>query len=271
MVHHGGSRLHIVCLFLFPVLFSGPLSNGLDKAGDGDLHRAQQGQQSAQAEEQIRNHIAAGPADQHGKAAAEDAAGGPRSAAGIQVCNDADSLCHALGLNGQMVNAAAEEYNADHAHTAHNRLLLPPEGLNQENRRQSGNGKIESHLTQQPQNHGFERFQQCSIRIDGNDEKQHKQAYAQYRRQDVGRQTSREILIALFHLFRIFLFGWGRFAAGSPGGISFLRTGGLHFRLRGLLLCHEYPPNHKNLERYLKARASRLESLALMLPGSRRM
>ena len=214
MVHHGGSRLHIVCLFLLPILFSGPLSNGLDKAGDGDLHRAQQGQQSAQAEEQIRNHIAAGPADQHGKAAAEHAAGGPGSAAGIEVRNDTDSLCHALGLHGQMVDAAAEEYKANHAHTAHNRLLLPAEGLNHENLRQSGYGEIKAHLAQQAQDHGFQHLQQGPIRINGDDQEQHKQAGAENRRQNIRRQAPCKILVTLFHLFGIFLFGWGRFAAG---------------------------------------------------------
>ena len=113
-----------------------------------------------------------------------------------------------------MVDAAAEEYKANHAHTAHNRLLLPAEGLNHENRRQSGYGEIKAHLAQQAQDHGFQHLQQGPIRINGDDQEQHKQAGAENRRQNIRRQAPCKILVTLFHLFGIFLFGWGRFAAG---------------------------------------------------------
>ena len=111
VIDHRCSGLNIAILFfLFRVFLPGAVGNGPDDTGNGDFHRPQQGEYHRQGQQHIGNHVAAEPAQQHGKAAAEHTAAGACQAAGIEVGDDGKALGHALGLHHQMVNAAAEKH-----------------------------------------------------------------------------------------------------------------------------------------------------------------
>ena len=132
VVHHCRGRLHIIVLFFLPILLPGAVRNGLDNAGNGDLHGAQKRQHRGNAQNQIGNHAAAGPADQHGQTTAENAPGGAEGAAGVEIRNDFNAFRHTLLLHDQVVNTAAQENESNHADAAHGRLPLPAKNLDNE-------------------------------------------------------------------------------------------------------------------------------------------
>ena len=76
--------------------------------------------------------FAAEPAQQHGRAAAEDAAGASRYAAGIQVFDQGKALRHLLLLHGKVVNAPAQKNEEQCADAPHGRGVFPAKGVDDE-------------------------------------------------------------------------------------------------------------------------------------------
>ena len=239
VVHHRRRRLHIVVFLSLIPQFSGPVGNGPDDAGNGDLHGAKEGQYGSNAQNQVGNHIAAGPAQQHGKPAAQHAAGAAIHAPCIKVGNHGKALRHALALHCQMVNAATEQHKGNKADAAHGGGVFSSKGLDKEQVQKGGDEEIKSNLAKEAQNHGFHGSEQSTVRIHRNDQKQYEQDDAEEGKQDIGGQTTGKILIAFFYFLRSTLLRRGRFAAGFPsGGFGFGFGGGFIRPGRRLLLCH---------------------------------
>ena len=255
VVHHQGSGFHIGALFLLflRILLPGTVDNGPDNAGDGDFHGGQKGQHRGKPQYQIGNHAAAEPTHQHGKAAAEHTAGAAFQTAGIEVRDDPEALRHALTLDHQMEDAAAEEYKQRQANAAHGGAMLPAKGLDQKQIDQGGNGEIEPGLTQQAQNHGLHGPQQSAVRIHGYGQEQGKQHHTEHRDQHIGRKAPGKIRISLFYFLRRLFLGRGSFAAGFSGGRFLFRTGSRLFSAgaaflfshKSLLLRDEIQKEHK--------------------------
>ena len=148
MIHHHGGGLHIdlLLLLVLPIVL-GPVDDGPDDAGDGDVQGAQQGQHGGKANEEIGHGGAAGPAEQNGQAAAEHTAASAVNAAEIQVREQRQAAGNALGLNRQMVDAAAEEHKGDGAHAPHHRGVFPAKGVDDEKIQKGGHRKIEPSLS----------------------------------------------------------------------------------------------------------------------------
>ena len=180
MVHHHSSRLDVVLLFLLIVPFlSGAVGDGADNAGDGDLHGTKKEQNRSHNQKNITHHIAAGPAQQHGNSAAENTAGAAGNTGYVQVRDQRHSLGHALGLNRQVINTAAQEQENQCADAAHGNLGLAAKGVDHEQIQQNRNGKIEACLSNQTHHNRPDHFQQRAVRLDGRHQKQDKKAKTQ--------------------------------------------------------------------------------------------
>ena len=132
IVDYSRRRVYVVLVVFLHIIVLGAVGNGSDNAGNGDIHCPQQRQDCEKHAEHKGQRFAAEPAQQHGRAAAEDAAGTSRYAAGIQVGDQGKALRHLLLLHGKVVNAPAQKYENQCADAAHGRGIFPAKGVDDE-------------------------------------------------------------------------------------------------------------------------------------------
>ena len=130
IVDYSRRRVYVV-LFLH-IIVLGAVGNGSDNAGNGDIHCPQQRQNCEKHAEHKGQRFAAEPAQQHGRAAAENAAGASRYAAGTQVFDQGKALRHLLLLHGKVVNAPAQKNEKQCADAPHGRGVFPAKGVDDE-------------------------------------------------------------------------------------------------------------------------------------------
>ena len=130
VVDYNRRRVYVV-LFL-RIIVLGAVGNGSDNAGNGDIHCPQKRQNRENHAENKGQRIAAEPAQQHGRAAAENAAGTSRCAAGVQVGDQGKALRHLLLLHGKVVNAPAQKNEDQCADAPHGRGVFPAKGVDDE-------------------------------------------------------------------------------------------------------------------------------------------
>ena len=77
--------------------------------------------------------------------------------------------------------------------------MLTPKGLNDEEIQEGRNGKIESGLSQQPQDDGLQEPKQRSVGIHSDHNEQNQQDNAENGNHDIGSQPPGKVLIAFFY------------------------------------------------------------------------
>ena len=214
IVDYSRRRVYVVLVVFLHIIVLGAVGNGSDNAGNGDIHCPQQRQNRENHAENKSQRIAAEPAQQHGCTAAENTAGASRNAAGVQVGNQGKALGHLLLLHGKMVNAPAQKYEDQRTDAAHGRGVFPSKCVNDEQVQQSRNGKIEPGLPHQSQHHRLDDFQQRTIRVHADDNKQRKQQNADRRNEKMRRNGTLIFRLVLGVLGRRTLFS-GRFGSGT--------------------------------------------------------
>ena len=234
MIHHQGGGLHIdAFLFLVLPILLGAVDDGPDDAGNGDVQSPQQGQHGGKTDEKIRHGAAAGPAEQNRQSAAEHSAASAVNAAEIQVREQSKAFGNALGLNRQVVDAAAQQHKGNGAHAPHDGGFFPAKGIDKEQIQQRRDRKIEPSLSDEAGEKIVDCLQKQPLGVDADDQKQHKQHQADNGRDGGQRNPA---IVLRFHL--------GRFG-GCPGILPGLGSGGILFcggrllpcRL-GFLFCH---------------------------------
>ena len=126
------SRRRVYVVLFLRIIVLGAVGNGSDNAGNGDIHCPQQRQNCEKHAEHKGQRFAAEPAQQHGRAAAENAACASRYAAGIQVGDQGKALRHLLLLHGKVVNAPAQKNEKQCADAPHGRGIFPAKGVDDE-------------------------------------------------------------------------------------------------------------------------------------------
>ena len=132
IVDYSRRRVYVVLVVFLHIIVLGAVCNGSDNAGNGDIHCPQQRQNCEKHAEHKGQRFAAEPAQQHGRAAAENAAGASRYAAGIQVGDQGKALRHLLLLHGKVVNAPAQKNEEQCADAPHGRGIFPAKGVDDE-------------------------------------------------------------------------------------------------------------------------------------------
>ena len=132
IVDYSRRRVYVVLVVFLHIIVLGAVGNGSDNAGNGDIHCPQQRQDCEKHAEHKGQRFAAEPAQQHGRAAAEDAAGASCYAAGTQVFDQGKALRHLLLLHGKVVNAPAQKNEEQCADAAHGRGVFPAKGVDDE-------------------------------------------------------------------------------------------------------------------------------------------
>ena len=127
VVDYNRRRVYVV-LFL-RIIVLGAVGNGSDNAGNGDIHCPQQRQNCEKHAENKGQRIAAEPAQQHGRAAAKNAAGTSRCAAGVQVGDQGKARGQFLFLHGKVINAPAQKHEDQRADASHSRCVFPSKGV----------------------------------------------------------------------------------------------------------------------------------------------
>ena len=123
------SRRRVYVVLFLRIIVLGAVGNGSDNAGNGDIHCPQQRQNRENHAENEGQRIAAEPAQQHGRAAAKNAAGTSRCAAGVQVGDQGKARGQRLFLHGKVINAPAQKHEDQCADASHSRCVFPPKGV----------------------------------------------------------------------------------------------------------------------------------------------
>ena len=66
-------------------LLPGPVGDGPDNAGNGDLHGAQKRKDRADDQNEVGDQVSAEPAQEHSQSAAENAAGAALQSTGVEI------------------------------------------------------------------------------------------------------------------------------------------------------------------------------------------
>ena len=165
MIHHDGRRLgHLLRSFLLP-LGSGPVADGTDDAGNGELHGPQQRENSGNAQDHIAEHFAAEPLQEHGQHAAENTAALAGNALLIQGENAFEADLPGLRHQGQVGNAPAQQHEGHHAdHTGADGPLLA-ECEDKEQVQCCRDGNNEAHVADEATEHGSNELRQRPLRL----------------------------------------------------------------------------------------------------------
>ena len=126
------SRRRVYVVLFLRIIVLGAVGNGSDNAGNGDIHCPQQRQNCEKHAEHKGQRFAAEPAQQHGRTAAENAAGASRYAAGTQVFDQGKALRHLLLLHSKVVNAPAQKNEEQCADAPHGRGVFPAKSVDDE-------------------------------------------------------------------------------------------------------------------------------------------
>ena len=129
MVHNQRRRLDILLLILILFLIPGTVGNGADDTGQCDLHSAQKSQDRCHDADDQRDPTTAGPLQHQRDAAAQNAAADTLDTGKIQVRDDPQPVSHALILNAQVEDAAAEDHKQHGTCTAHLYRHTAAEGM----------------------------------------------------------------------------------------------------------------------------------------------
>ena len=132
IVDYSRRRVYVVLVVFLHIIVLGAVGNGSDNAGNCDIHCPQQRQNCEKHAEHKGQRFAAEPAQQHSRAAAEDAACASLHAAGEKLENQRKARRRLLLPHGKVVDTSAQEHEDQCADAAHGRGVFPAKGVDDE-------------------------------------------------------------------------------------------------------------------------------------------